>query len=292
MTSGRTTTQELADSIPTIIASARIVREYEGSIQRLVDKETLGEGTGLTWNEVSFAKLDAFRVSETTELNNPQQLSDSLFSVTPNVTGMHTVITDKVYKRLSKNAIAKIGPLAQAAIERLKSQDGLTMLDGATTTFPGAGSTLTTGHISAAAERVRFGGGNEPAKSPVRGVLHAYQFRDLFDETTAGVGTYPMPEGETARIFREGFKGQIDGCMLFEDNLITIDASTDVKGGVFAQEAIVLVQGRAPRSIPIRNEKLGGGATEMIFYDEYAYGERSSGNWLVEIYSDATAPTS
>ena len=259
---------------------------------QLVSKETLGEGTGLTWNEVSFAKLDAFRVTETTELNNPQQLSDSLFTITPNVIGMHTVITDRVYKRLSKNAVAKIGPLAQNAVQRLKDQDGLTMLDGATTSLPGAGNTLTTGHISAAATRVRYGGGTEPSKSPIRAVLHAYQFRDLFDEVTGGLGTYPLPEGETARVFREGFRGQIDGCQLYEDNLITIDSSDDVKGGVFAQEAIVLVQGRAPRTIPIRNEKLGGGASEVIFYDEYAYGERSSGNWLYEILSDATAPTS
>lgn len=292
MVSGRTTTQELTDSIPTIIASARIVREYEGVMQRLCDKETLGEGTGLTWNEVDFAKLDAFRVSETTELNNPQQLSDSLFTITPNVIGMHTVITDRVYKRLSKNAVAKIGPLAQNAIERLKDQDGLTMLDGATTSLPGAGNTLTTGHISAAATRVRYGGGNEPSKSPIRFVGHAFMFRDLYDELTAGIGTYPVPDGDTARVFKEGFRGQIDGCMLFEDNLITIDSSDDAKGGVFAQEAIVLVQGRAPRSIPIRNEKLGGGASEVVFYDEYAYGERSSGNWLYEIYADCTAPTS
>jgi len=27
-------------------------------------------------------------------------------------------------------------------------------------------------------------------------------------------------------------------------------------------------------------------------YDEYAYGERSAGNWLFEVISDATTPTS
>jgi hypothetical protein len=41
----------------------------------------------------------------------------------------------------------------------------------------------------------------------------------------------------------------------------------------------------------VRNEKLGGGATEVLHYDEYAYGIRYSG-WLFELYSDATTPTS
>ena len=61
---------------------------------------------------------------------------------------------------------------------------------------------------------------------------------------------------------------------------------------MFAQEAIVMVQGRAPRTATVRREDIGGGATVVYLYDEYAYGERSAGNWLFEIQSDATAPTS
>jgi hypothetical protein len=49
-----TTTGALADSLPTMIASARIVREYEGVMPQLCDKQTLAEGTGTGWNEVSF----------------------------------------------------------------------------------------------------------------------------------------------------------------------------------------------------------------------------------------------
>jgi len=292
MASGQTTTGALVDSLPTIVAGARIVREYEGVMQRLVSPEKLDEGEGLSWREVSFAALTAQGITETTNLDNPQLLSDSLFTVTPTVTAIHTVVTDRVKTRISKNALGKIGPLAQNAIERKKDEDGLVMLDGATTSLPGAGSTLTSGHVAAAASRVRFGGGNEPSNPPFYGVLHAFQMKDLYDEVTAGVGTYTIPEGETARVYREGFRGAINGAMLFEDNNISTDANDDAKGGVFAKEAIVLVQGRAPRTVPLRNEKLGGGADELIIYDEYAYGERSSGNWLYEIFSDVTAPTS
>ena len=53
-----------------------------------------------------------------------------------------------------------------------------------------------------------------------------------------------------------------------------------------------MIQGRAPRVETKRRPEIGGGATSMYHYDEYAYGVRSSTNWLFEIQSDATAPTS
>jgi hypothetical protein len=275
-----------------MVASARIVREYEGVVPQLVSGETLGEGTGLSWREVDFAKLDAQGITETTELDNPQQLSDSIITVTPTVIAVHTVVTDRVKARIAKVALSKIGPLAQNAVQRKKDQDGITAIDGATTSLPGTGTTLTTGHLAAAASRVRYGGGNEPANPPFYTVLHPYQIKDIYDDVVAGVGTYTIPEGETARVFKEGFRGSIDGSMIYEDALISIDSTPDVKGGSFAKDAVVLVQGRAPRMVNLRNEKLGGGADEVILYDEYAFGERSSGNWLYEIMSDATAPTS
>lgn len=292
MASGNTTTDALADSLPDIIASARQVREYEGVMPQLVDMETLDEGTGLAWNEVSFAKLTATSVTETTELNNPQQISDTLFSITPTVVGLQTLITDRVAARISKNAYAKIGSLGQNAIQRKKDIDGLTVLDGATTSLSGAGTTLVSGVIASASVRITSNA-TEPGLPPIRAVLHGFQIKDLYDELAgAGVlGTYPIPDGLTARVFAEGFRGKIHGVEIFEDGNISIDSSDDAKGGVFAEKGIVLVQGRASRAVAVRKEEIGGGATAMYLYDEYAYGERSAGNWLYEIYSDATSPT-
>jgi len=92
-------------------------------------------------------------------------------------------------------------------------------------------------------------------------------------------------------VFNEGFRGKINGAQLFEDGNITENAGNDMKGGVFAMDAIVLVQGRAPRAVMVRDEALGGGASKVYHYDEYAYGERLDA-WGVEIFSDAVAPTS
>jgi len=289
--SGSTTTSALADSLPTLKSSARIVRESEGVMPQLVDKQTLGEGIGLSWNEVTMAQLTAQAITETTELDNPQQISDSLFTITPTVVGIETLITERVAARISKNAYAKIGSLAQNAIQRKKDEDGLAVLDGATTSLCGAGSTLTSGHISAAKNRISSNA-TEPGNPPYRCVLHGYQIKDVSDEIIAGVGTYVVGEGLTARVFTEGFMGMVAGAQIYEDGNITIDSSADAKGGVFAQEAIVLVQGRAPTVKTKDRPEIGGGATSLYHYDEYAYGERSAGNWMFELYSDATAPTS
>jgi hypothetical protein len=291
MATGKTITGSLADSLDTIVASARIVREFEGVMPQLVDKVTLAQGTGLDWKEVTFAALSVQAITETTELDNYQQLSDTAMTITPTMVQIAVLITDRVKARLNRKALAKIGSLAQNAIERKKDEDGLAVLDAATTSLCGAGTTLTSGHIGAGVVRISSNT-TEPGNPPYRCVLHGYQIRDIQNELLAGVGTYAVPEGTTARVFKEGFKGMVGGAMVYEDGNITIDSNDDAKGGVFAKEAIILVQGMAPKTEHQRKPEIGGGSDVVYIRDEYAYGERSSGNWLYEIYSDSTAPTS
>ena len=275
MAVGDTITQSLADSLPTVVASARQTREFEGVMPNLVDKVTLSEGTGTSWREVTMAQLTAQTVTETTRLDNPQQMSDTLLTITPTVVAIQTLITDRVASRISSTAYAKVGNLAQNAIQRKKDED----------------TTLTSGHIAAAGHRITSNA-TEPGNEPIRAVLHGFQIKDLYDEITAGVGTYNLQEGPTARVFAEKYQGMIANVQIYEDGNITIDGTPDAKGGVFAQEAIIVVQGISPHTETRREPHIGGGATSVFLYDEYAYGERSAGNWLYEIFSDATSPTS
>ncbi len=289
--SGWTTTSALADSLDDVRSSARIVREYEGVMPQLVTKETLGEGVGLSWQEIKYNALTAQAVTETTELDNPQQIADSLITITPTVVGLETFITDRVQKRISKKGFAKIGTLGQNAIQRKKDQDGLTLFASATgTSDPGAGNTMVSGYIASAVANIT-GNTTEPGNPPIRCVLHPFQIKDLYDELVAGIGTYVVNEGPTARVFSQGFNLPVAGCEIYPDGNITIDGSDDANGGVFAQEGIILVQGRAPRVIDVRNEKRGGGGYHVYHYDEYAYGIRLS-NWVWLMCSDCTAPTS
>lgn len=294
MAAGETFTTNLTDSLNSMVASARAVREFKGVMTNLVDKQTLDAGTGITWNEVSYAKLTASTASETERFENPQQYSDSNFPITPSLKVVHTVVTNRVIERIAKIGFAKMGALAQNAIQRLKDQDALLVFDGASVSQPGAAATLTSGVIAAMGAQVS-GNTTEPWDGPLYCVLHKYQCHDIYSELTSGVGTYPVPEGLTKDTFNNGFQGKISGVEIYEDGNLTIDSSDDAKGGVFAggkNGAIVLVQGRTPWQTTRDEPSLGGGGKSIWLWDEYALGERSAGNWLKEIYSDALAPTS
>ena len=297
MAVGNTITDSLADSIPTMIASARIVREFAGVMPNLVDRQRLDENTGTVWNEVSMAKLNAQAVTESTELDNPQQMSDTLFSITPTVIGLHTVITDRVALRISANAYAQTGSLAQNAIERKKDQDGLTAIDGASEELGGANA-LDSGEIAAAAYRITSNTTEPaPANAPINAVHHGFALKDIDDElVNAGLGITTgegalLTAGVAVDAYQNRYRGTIAGARLYEDGNITISSNL-AKGGVFSQMALVLVEGRSPYVETKRMPELGGGATALYHYDEYAYGEISSGNWLYEVQADATAPTS
>ena len=305
MAVGNTITDSLADSIPTMIAAARIVREFAGVMPNLVDRQRLDENTGTVWNEVSMAKLSAQAVTESTELDNPQQMSDTLLSITPTVIGVHTVITDRVALRISSNAYAQTGSLAQNAIERKKDADGLTAIDGASSTQGDGTAALDTSDITSATYRITSNTTEPaPATAPINAVFHGFQLADIDNQlTTAGItavtgGTIeetqigaPLTVGIAADAFQNRYRGTIAGARIYEDGNLTIDSGDDAKGGVFSQMALILVEGRSPYVETKRMPELGGGATALFHYDEYAYGERSSGNWLYEVVSDALAPT-
>jgi hypothetical protein len=293
MAAGDTITQSLADSLDTVVASARQIREQEGVMPNLVDKVTLEDGTGTSWREISMAQLTAQAITETTRLDNPQQMSDTAFAITPTVVGIQTLITDRVAARVNKKSYAQLGSLAQNAIQRKKDEDGLAVVSGATTQLNTAGAAMASSFIAAAVYQISSNA-TEPGNPPYRAVLHGFHLKDIWDELTAAVDTVERSDisGITARVFQEGYRGKIAGAEIFEDGNMSIITGDDAVAGVFAQEAIVLVQGRSPRTATVRREDIGGGATVMYLYDEYAYGERSAGNWLFSIIADATAPTS
>ncbi len=290
MPAGRTTTDDLDDSMPTIIGASRNVRENEGEMMSTVDRQTLGKGMGLTWHEVSYAKITAQNIDENTILDNPQKLSDTDFPLTPTQVGIETLLTDLVGQRMVQHGVAKLGVLAQKAMTRFKLIAGITAMDGFTTSLGGS-ATATFGHIMAASVRIT-GNTTEPGPVPLHAQLHDFVIKDLTDEMTAPVGTYDINKDSlSAQAFRMGFKGVIGNVSIHANNEIPIVA-TVAKGGVYSKMSLVLLQGRSPRAVAVRREEIGGGSTIMYHYDDFVWGERSSGNWGFEMQHDATVPTS
>lgn len=290
MTTGNTTTGSLADSLDTIVASARSTREYAGVVPQLVDRQDLAQGTGTDWKEVLFAQLSAQAVTESTVLDNPQQFSDSAITITPQMVQLQTFVSDKVRRNLNRRSLAQMGKLGGEALMRKRDEDGLTAMDGSTTQLGAAGTPVQTGDVAAARYRITSNA-TEPGPMPISGVFHGYCIKDFFDELVSGVGTYPVPEGATATVFRSGFNLPIANVSVHEDGNITIDGNDDAKNFIFSRMAWVLVNGMTLRRETRREPHIAGGGDSLFLTDEYAYGERSAGNWSYELIGDATAPS-
>jgi hypothetical protein len=293
---GRTTTDSINDSLDVVVAGARAVREYEGVMSKLVDVQTLEEGTGLSWKETSYRKLaDPQQVTEDTEINNPQQIVDDALTVTPYMVVIETYMSDKVANRMSKKGLAKIGGLAMNSVTRYKDKAGLLVLDGFTVISGGAGTTMNSDYVARAVVRARSNA-TEGATGPINTVLHGYQAYDIQAEITAPVGSAEITQGMTARVFTDGAVavGKVGGSMLYVDDNLSIDSSDDAKGGTFAKMAIVLVNGTIKTPETMRRPNVGGGGTSVFTREEFAYAERLAGGttsaWGYEQYSDATAP--
>jgi len=252
-----------------------------------VDRVDLESGSGTAWREVLFEKLSAQAVTENTTLDNPQQFDDSAISITPQLVQIQTFISDKVGRNLNKKAFGQMGKLAGEAMMRKRDEDGLTAADGSTQ-MGAAGTPVQTGDVAAARYRITSNA-TEPGPMPIAGVFHGFCIKDFFDELVSGIGTYAIPDGATATVFQSGFTLPIANVSIHEDGNIAISGN-DAKNFVFSKSAWILVNGMTLRTETRREPHIGGGGDSVFLTDEYAYGERSSGNWSFEIIGDATAP--
>ena len=290
MATGTTTSTSLNDSIPTMIQSARVVREFLAVMTRLVDRRRLPNGQGRTWNEIALNKLYAQGVSEATDLRySPQEIIDTLFSVTPTMAGLSIKMTRKAKRVISPNVAAETGVLGARAVARKVDVDLLAAGASFATDLGTAGNPITYGLVSAASSRVT-GNVTEPYDGSKYLVAKSFQMKDLQDEIVAGLGTYPIPSGITEETYRRGFTGTIANCEAYVDDNIPVDSSDDAVAFVFGREGLVHVETEMPSSYTDFEPGYGGGTDLLYYYDEYGNGIRQQ-VWGYTITADSAAPT-
>ena len=295
---GETSSGSLSNALPTIYAEARNIREQKsGTWERVTTVKRQREGEGLDFNWFTLNQIDAQDITETTNNQNFQSFAGSVQTATPEMSQVIIKVTDRTYRKVSKNVTSLIGPAAGYAMERKKNRDFLSLASTfGTGASPGAGNPLAHSHISAAAVRARSNA-TEPAMTPVSTVLHGFQIYDLHVEQIAPIGTYAIPAGMTEQVFRNGFKGQVAGSMVFEDGLISIDSGDDANGMTLAREGVYSIMSMALKRETDRDIYFGGGADVIALTDEYAFAENMSGTggatqvFAYRHFSDATAPT-
>lgn len=295
MPSGETTTGSLTGALPEMVAQARIIREDTGTYKRTTDLVRQTANTGMEWREFSLNQLQASDITETTRNENYQQLSGQLLELEPEMVQILIKITDRTMRKIADVVKAKMGGLAQNAMERKKDEDYLALFSGfATTTSPGTGNPISFGHVSAAVANIE-GNTTEPSMGIISTVLHGFQIYDIQAELVAGIGTYTIPNGLSEEVFRRGFRGTVSGSNVFKDGNISIDATPDANGATHALEGVVAVMGMVRKPATDRDHQFGGGADIIIMTDEYGFIERDSAGtqvWAQRHLSDATAPAS
>ena len=292
---GETTTSSLADSLPTMRFGARLVLEQKGGLRETVDRITLPKNLGNSWSEVDYGQLTAMNITELTDIDeNAQQLTDTLRTITPTDSGIFVWYSDRVADRIITDAasIVRSGKQSMNALLRKEDQDGITVGQAGTTDLGTAGNPLTSTLIRHAKYRISSNT-TERGEGPYHLQHHGFALADIDDELTAAVGTYEITQGVSAEVFANSYTESprmLGGVIVHENGNFTIDSANDTEGFVYSRDALILLEGRGIRTEVKRFPNKGGGGTGLYAYYEYAYGERSAGNWLFGLTADATAP--
>ena len=300
MATGNTTSTTLANVIPTILSRARDVIEKPTVMSEFVQKVTLKDGDGLTYNWPKFGtKLDAQSLTENVPINNPQRLIPTTQQFTTSEVGVHVVLTDKAVRTTPEPMVARAGRFMGNAMKRKMETDLLSLFSGLSRELGAANSAWSPGWVSAGHARLiaaSEANQTEPTEGRIVAVIHPFHFHDLLTSAaTLGSninstsGYFPI-EGITEELIRRGELKQLYDTVIARAPLMSVDGSDDAIGAIFSMDAFLLVR----TSVSMRMERerdIYLRAEAMVITSEYGTGELED-QFGIKMTADATAPTS
>ena len=291
-----TKTDELGDTIPTILEEAQYRRQFKAVMRGL--SWNIRKGKGSTVNVPYFGEVVSRQLTEGVDMITDEKMTDTNVQVTPYEAGLKIILTDDVIEDNNEDLIRAAGTLLGDGYEKKVDTDLLERLDNGTNSLGGAGTTQTMGHIAAA--RALLGGNatsaGGPAPTPYVVVTHPFVELDVVDVLTplapvAGTAVASPGGALMDDILSNYAVGKLFGMPYITDGNLAIDSSDDVKGGAFAtgqRGAIIYVSAREPQVRPTRDESLRG--WELVYVGRYGVGNYLNG-WTVELYNDASTPS-
>ncbi len=295
---GFTTISDLQDTVDTIHEKALLTSQFGNPMAALCWNINKGKGHS-TVDIPYFGVISANTLNEGVDMTNTETMQDTNVQVTLNEVGAKIILTDVALEDDKEELQGIAGRLLGNAVAKKQDTDLLALLDNGTNTVGTSGSALTMGFL-AAAKAILTGNAEStggPAPLPYVIVLHPYQSLDLVDvitpllpaiTTTAGGGS--LSTSFTDDVLKNYMIGRLFGMNIIEDGNITIDATPDAKGGVFAtgdQGAIVLATARTWDVKPTKDESLRG--WELVCVGRYGVGNYLNA-WTVTVQTDATTP--
>lgn len=286
----RTDNSTVDDVFETFIAEARTTMDDYGLVEKTFDRTTLPKNAGRAYNEPKLSRTTAARWNEG-EPHPEATLTSTNLHITPYMSGLKVPITRRHMEMANENYGAKLGQAIGQALAVFKDTELITNFDTFTAELPGAGSAFTLGGARAAAARI-FRGSGEPYKgNELFGILHSYQMHDLLESVgnySSGNPTNADP-GIPADLLKNYEVTRLAGITFTKDDNIAADGSDDAKGGIYARQAVRLIDFNMPDTYKEENKDTG----TWIFYGDQDFGHGIYVNaWGVCILSDVTAPTS
>ena len=284
----------LEDMSKIIVAEAIDNVEPAAPMADLVSRYDIPSGSKQV-NVPIWGRQSAVALTEGIDISVPQQVTATVVNLTASEHGILSFISDRLRHENNENVLSAVGTMHGRAVGRLLDSDLITLLDGFSTSVPGAGTAASVQTIAGAVAYLRTNNSDTygPAPSKPHAVLHPEQIRRL-TEDMAGFDTgvrnnNAIPEGPSADVIKSYWRGNdpIFGVPIYEDGNISV-SSNNAKGGVFAKEALALAMEIEIHAEEERDASLRG--TEVVTVG--TWGESVIVNvWGVEIFSLASAST-
>ena len=275
----------LEDMSKIIVAEAIANVEPSAPMADLVSRYDIESGSKQV-NVPIWGRQSAVALTEGVDISVPQQVTATVVNLTAGEHGILSFVSDRLRHENNEDVLSAVGTMHGRAVGRLLDSDLITLLDGFSTSKPGAGSNATFVTYLRTDNSSTYG----PAPSKPNAVLHPEQIRRLTQEVAgaqaggSGMPAQTIPEGPSADIIKSYWRGNdpVFGVPIYEDGNISRDGSGDSKGGVFAKEALALAMESEIQAEQERDASLRG--TEIVTVGTWGESEVVD-VWGVEIYS-------
>jgi len=263
---------------PKLILPAKFTLQAKTLATQLFHKESLPDKKGRILNQPKYGEFEAYDATEGIEVDNPQKLSSTNWTVEPTEIVAQFLLTDVAARTGGENHLSNAGRILGEAMAKKVDKKGLSIFKdgdskgnqfGVTHSLGGFGSTsggggsqsatatadyyaqvITVPHINAAVARLE--GNGEPTPKPIRMVLRAEQMRKLLNAVAPVSGTNAIYGGISEEVLKQylkhdfklfGLEGgfispNIDRFTTTSSGPVIGDARTWSIGAIFSPESI------------------------------------------------------
>lgn len=257
------TSTELVQMEPKLILPAKFTLQAKTLATQLFHRESLPDKQGRILNQPKYGEFEAYDATEGIEVDNPQKLSSTNWTVEPTEIVAQFLLTDVAARVGGENHLSNAGRILGEAMAKKVDKKGLSIfkdgdskgnLFGVTHALGTVGSnaattTITVPHVNAAVARLE--GNGEPTPKPIRMVLRAEQMRKLLNAVAPVSGTNAIYGGISEEVLRQylkhdfklfGLEGGFISPNVDRISTSTVpvvgDANTYSVGAIFSPESI------------------------------------------------------